>query len=180
MSILPSARFGGWTKKCNGVDQHGMSKKDLVNHWLAESGKIKKGMTKKQRRKVKRLLQQRVDQLEQAEVWYSSDDRYKVVKQTLEVGDGLCHNEMFSGTIWLSIRIDNGATHLTDWRDFQAIKNDLCGAHLQAVEIYPPEEMLHDTANVFHLWVFPPTMRLPLGWHERDVDYTASIEQRGE
>ena len=57
MSILPSTRFGGWTKTCNGVEQHGMSKKDLVNHFLQESAQIKKRMSKKQRRVVKRLAE---------------------------------------------------------------------------------------------------------------------------
>ena len=180
MTTLPSSRFGGWTRRCNGVEQHGMSKKDLVNHFLQESAQIKKRMSKKQRRVVKRLAEKRIDELQQAEVWYSDCGRYKVVKQKLMVGDGVCHNEMFNGTIWLSIRIDNGKSHLIDWRDFQAIKNDLCGTHLQAVEIYPQEDVLHDTANIFHLWVFPEDIRLPLGWAMRDVDYTESIEQRGE
>ena len=180
MDTLPSQRFGGWTNSGNGVDQHGKNKKQLVNDFMEDAAMLKKRMTKKQRRKVKEIATRRVDDLQQAEVWYSGCGRYKVVKQTLQVGDGLCHHESMNGAVWLSIRINDGRSHLIDWRDFQAIKNDLCGSHLQAVEIYPPEDVLHDTANLFHLWVFPEGIRLPLGWGKRDVDYTPSIEQRGE
>lgn len=44
------------------------------------------------------------------------------------------------------------ATH--DWRDLQRIKNEVCGPECEAVEIYPPESCLVDTANEYHLWVF--------------------------
>lgn len=167
MTTLPSSRFGGWTRRCNGLQQHGLKPKAFINKMMSA------GHTRE-------LAKFHCKRLQSADVWYSDCGRYKVVKQAIKTGDGLCHNEAFDGTIWLSIRIDNGATHLIDWRDFQAIKNDLCGEHLQGVEIYPQEDVLHDTGNVFHLWVLPEHIRLPLGWGMRDVDYTESIDQRGE
>lgn len=45
---------------------------------------------------------------------------------------------------------------IKDWRHFQLIKNQLCGEESLAIEIYPPESKLVDTANQYHLWVFPP------------------------
>ena len=87
---------------------------------------------------------------------------------------------MFDGVIHLSIRMNNGFDHLCDWRDFQNIKNDLVGVNYCAIEIYPPEEFLHDTDNVFHLWVFPEGVSIPIGWTNRIVDYTKTATQRGE
>ena len=159
MKTLPSKRFGGWTRKCDAFQQHNISPTQFIKSVIDAGG-------------TREIAKNQIARLQSADVWYSDCGRYKVVSQELKTGDGVCHTEMFDGTTWLSIRIDNGDTHLIDWRDFQAIKNDLCGEHRQGVEIYPQEDVLHDTANVFHLWVFPEEIRLPLGWGARDVDYS--------
>lgn len=39
-----------------------------------------------------------------------------------------------------------------DFRDFQAIKNQLWGDEAEAVEIYPAESRLQDPSNAFFLW----------------------------
>jgi hypothetical protein len=78
-------------------------------------------------------------------------------------------------TIWhLSIkRLDKDAIH--DWRDLQAIKNQLCGAEAEAIELYPAESRKVDSANQFHLFVFMKDNRkkrhprVPVGWTERLV-----------
>lgn len=41
-----------------------------------------------------------------------------------------------------------------DWRDFQRIKNQLCGEEAEGVELYPAESRIVDTANQYHIWVF--------------------------
>ena len=75
--------------------------------------------------------------------------------------------EPFGAMLHLSIkRRDKRPIH--DWRDLQRIKNELCGTERQAVEIYPPESLLVDSANQYHLWVFD-TFRLPFGFHGRLV-----------
>ncbi len=56
-----------------------------------------------------------------------------------------------------------------DWRDFQRIKNELCGEERDAIEIYPAESKLVDTANQYHLWVFPAGLQFPVGWQTRLV-----------
>jgi len=82
----------------------------------------------------------------------------------------------FSGVrVWhLSIkRRDKAPVH--DWRDLQAIKNALCGPEAEAVELYPAESRLVDSANQYHLHVFMPAdgeqpmPRVPLGWTQRLV-----------
>jgi hypothetical protein len=40
------------------------------------------------------------------------------------------------------------------WRILQDIKNQTVGADRSAIEIYPPESEVTDTANIYHLWVF--------------------------
>jgi hypothetical protein len=45
---------------------------------------------------------------------------------------------------------DESSRH--DWRDFQAIKNQLAGRDWEAVELYPAESRLKDPSNRFYLW----------------------------
>ena len=70
---------------------------------------------------------------------------------------------------YLSIkRLDKKSIH--DWRHMQQIKNELVGTDYEAVEIYPNEKRLVDTANQYHLFVFPKNYLIPFGWHHRTVD----------
>ena len=65
-------------------------------------------------------------------------------------------------------RADREACH--DWRTLQAIKNILVGPEHEAVELYPAESRLTDTANNYHLWVLAsPTTRFPFGFTGRAV-----------
>ena len=67
----------------------------------------------------------------------------------------------------LSIRRDDREP-VSDWRDKQAIKNQLVGPECEGLELYPAESRLVDTANQYHLWVVcDPTSRIPFGWTER-------------
>ena len=75
---------------------------------------------------------------------------------------------MPEGLVWLSIKSrDRTARH--DWRDFQRIKNELCGPECEGMEIYPAESRLHDSADQFHLWVMPKGVPIPYGFANRDV-----------
>ena len=69
------------------------------------------------------------------------------------------------GWFHLSIkRIDQQPVH--DWRDLQQIKNDLFGVDREAVELYPRESRVVDTANQYHLWVAPPGYMFPFGFND--------------
>lgn len=87
------------------------------------------------------------------------NDVYQVSMKLIEEGQ----------VMHLSIkRIDRETIH--DWRDLQTIKNMLVGPSCEAIEIYPAEDRLVDTANQYHLWVFTdPTYRIPLGFQKRCV-----------
>ena len=68
---------------------------------------------------------------------------------------------------WLSIkRLDKGPQR--DWRDLQHIKNDIVGPEAEAMEIYPAESRLMDTANQTHLFSLNKKM-FPIGFTQRVV-----------
>lgn len=70
--------------------------------------------------------------------------------------------------VHLSIkRHDRVAMH--DWRDLQEIKNQMVGVDAEAIELYPAESRVVDTANQYHLWAFPNGHRVPVGWTTRHV-----------
>lgn len=69
-------------------------------------------------------------------------------------------------------RLDKQPIH--DWRDLQRIKNELVGPEHEAIEIFPAESRLVDTANQYHLWVFKsPEVRVPVGFTVRMVSNTS-------
>lgn len=97
------------------------------------------------------------------------NSRYQVAAFTPEGHeDSLLH---------LSIKRNDGAA-VHDWRDFQRIKNELCGPDCEAVELYPAESRLVDGANQFHLFAIHG--QFPFGFRERLVseDNTDGVQQR--
>ena len=103
------------------------------------------------------------------------NDIYEVWVYRKKMADFLVHNELFKGKCtYLSIkRKDKKALH--DWRHFQLIKNELVGEEIEAIELYPAESRLHDTANQFHLFCNPMGTKVKFGWNFRDVDYVEQI-----
>jgi hypothetical protein len=58
---------------------------------------------------------------------------------------------------------------IMDWRDLQAIKDQLCGAEAEAIQLFPAKSRVVDTSNQYHLWVFMKggsqrLPRVPVGW----------------
>lgn len=79
------------------------------------------------------------------------------------------------GLVHLNIRRRDGAALMRDWRHFQQIKNEIVGPECEAIELYPAESRKVDTSNKFHLWaIADPTFRFPIGFEERQVDYSVS------
>lgn len=62
------------------------------------------------------------------------------------------------------------ARQCRNWRHLQWIKNEIVGPEHEAVELFPAESRLVDTANQYHLWVRTDTgYRFPFGLMERFV-----------
>lgn len=51
------------------------------------------------------------------------------------------------------------------WMDMQRIKNELAGSDATAVEVFPPQAELVDSANMAHLWVYPADFVMPFRLH---------------
>ena len=105
-------------------------------------------------------------------------------KQRPEDPDETWHNDTYSvtvrrhkkdpvfdskgGMVQLGISsFDGTARH--DWRDFQAIKNQLAGEECEAFELYPAESRLLDPSNYYTLWCFPSINRIKVGMPNRRV-----------
>lgn len=81
----------------------------------------------------------------------------------------------FNDGIELSIKTrDKAPFH--NWRDIQRIKNELLGPEIEAIELFPSESRLVDTANQYYVFAFPwndfPGHRFPFGFTERFVSET--------
>ena len=61
-----------------------------------------------------------------------------------------------------------------DWRHFQQIKNDIVGEDSEAIEIYPNEKRLMDTANTYWLYAFPKDYIVPFGFNV-DLKYPPNV-----
>ena len=99
--------------------------------------------------------------IEGEEVWVNSQYTVHVTRNAPN-GFGM------EGVVWLSIK-NNEKSARHDWREFQRIKNELTDPECDAVEVYPKESRLHDTADQFHLWVFPADAQFPVGFTDRAV-----------
>lgn len=109
---------------------------------------------------------QTLKRAEEAKLVKSSE--YQVAIYDAENGFGM-------PMIHLSIkRIDKQPIH--DWRVLQQIKNALMGEEFEAMELYPAESRLVDSANQYHLWcIDDPKARFPLGFTSRLVDDQNSL-----
>tara|TARA_R110002167_G_scaffold27484_1_gene93457 strand:+ start:867 stop:1403 length:537 start_codon:yes stop_codon:yes gene_type:complete len=100
------------------------------------------------------------------------NDIYQVVYETPEqIKECVRHPQLKGLMEYLSIkRIDKKPVR--SWSDFQEIKNKICenGKNKFAVEIYPPEGWLVNTANQYHLWVFPANTDIGFGFNKRVVN----------
>ena len=103
------------------------------------------------------------------------NDIYSVMVFRNKQADWQVHEKSWKGNMtYLSIkRLDKKSIH--DWRDLQEIKNELVGKNYEAVEIYPNENRLVDTANQYHLFVFPVDYKIPFGWQVRTIDSKEAI-----
>ncbi len=95
-------------------------------------------------------------ELEEHETYWKNSF-YTVVKKLIEGKE--------DGPIHLSIR-HNERKAVRDWRHFQRIKNELAGPEREGIEVFPPESQLVDTANQYHLFIYPEGMSNPFTWDQ--------------
>src|SRR5262252_1117488 len=71
------------------------------------------------------------------------NDKYQVQTRTFE-------HPQLGPCMQINIRRRDGNVIFRDWRDFQAIKNQLAGPECEGLEIYPAESRKIDQTNKYH------------------------------
>lgn len=100
----------------------------------------------------------------------------------VQIRSAVAFSDQWPEMLHLSIkRIDRNPIH--DWRHLQAIKSMIVGPNNEAIEIYPSEDRVVDTANQYHLWVFADEkVVVPVGFNEGlrtyDNDPKSNTKQR--
>lgn len=72
------------------------------------------------------------------------------------------------GMVTIGISSHDGAAR-HDWRDMQAIKNQLVGPECEGFELFPAESRLLDPNNHYIIWTFPGLKRINVGETVRKV-----------
>ena len=137
-----------------------------------EKATIKNETKKHRARIIRQIIDDAADQLGTKMSWSDASALYD-----RELGKGaeiwmndtytvFVHRKDDTGWIHLSIK-RNDKEPVTDWRDKQQIKNQIVGSEHEALELYPAESRLIDTANQYHLWCMSdPAHRIPCGWDQ--------------
>lgn len=78
---------------------------------------------------------------------------------------------------WTLAIYNHDRSAMRDWREFQKIKNEICGEETIGFEFYPPESVVLDNANVFIMYVLPKSDDLGFGFM---LDGERSIKDQHE
>ncbi len=101
-------------------------------------------------------IESQIAELVNAEIWMNNHYTVHVTRRP--------EGDEHAGSVYeLSIRRNDRAP-ARDWRDFQRIKNEIAGPLCEAVELYPAQTRVVDTANQYFLWVFPEGVEVPVGF----------------
>ena len=145
------------------VDYNGMSYQDRIQRNIDLAKQLNTKLTWEQAKQMQR-------ESDKQEIWVN--DIYQVNILRGKDCDGFIYHPNLKGQCdYITIKTHNKEA-VRDWRHFQQIKNELVGEDREAVEIYPREDRLVDTANQYHLWVLPKDIIPAFGFLERKVDYT--------
>ena len=89
---------------------------------------------------------------------------YAVYLYRKKNADDMIHEDSFKGKCdYISLRRhDKKPTN--NWQDMQTIKNRLLGTNCEAIQIFPAEDRMINTANQYHLIVFPEGYVIPFGF----------------
>jgi|TARA_R110000744_G_C19010710_1_gene522974 hypothetical protein len=137
--------------------------KERIQHNINVGKKLGQKLTWEQSKKL-------LTEIDKQEIWVN--DIYQVNVLRGKNCDHFVHSKALKGKCdYLTIKTHSKEA-IHDWRHFQIIKNELCGDEREAVEIYPGESRLMDTANQYHLWVLPLGESMCFGFAKRKVDYT--------
>lgn len=137
-------------------------RQQVIARWKAADPAIRAAIpAENEAEAIKKIDEIFEDEIHKAEVWIN--DKYQV---SVRDRDPLLH---------LSIRT-NDRSPIFDWRDMQAIKNQIAGPECEGVQLFPAESRMVDSANQYHIWVVKdPEYRFPFGYHNGRVISEDSI-----
>lgn len=110
--------------------------------WYREQKRVE--VAKTVRAKFPDISDEALDDLISDETW--GNDRYTVNLHFLD-GDR-------DGFVEVGVHNHNRTPHVS-WRHLQQIKNEVLGPDREAVQLFPAEDRLVDTANEYWLYVYP-------------------------
>ena len=98
--------------------------------------------------------------------WIRKEDGVCVCSRLLKTTFGNVEHVTITRKFEGSIKTDGSGDF--SWAEKQKIKDELFGKNRTAIEVYPSEDRLIDTADVYHLWVFDKNFKLPFGIHPKE------------
>ncbi len=102
---------------------------------------------------------------------------YQVAVYRNKDADELVHVPELKGRCtWLTIKRKD-KRNVNNWQDMQTIKNRLVGTNCDAIQLFPAENRMVNTANQYHLIVLPEDASIPFGWVTRVVDTNNRINE---
>ena len=87
---------------------------------------------------------------------WESDDGYSVMSRKIRTDWGIVEHVTIQRM---------GLSGDIPWAVKQAIKDELFGKKVTAIEVFPSEKHLVDICDVYHLWVLPEDFKIPFGIH---------------
>lgn len=88
---------------------------------------------------------------------WESEDGFSVMSRKIKTDWGTVEH--------VTIHRMYGDTTDITWADKQAIKDELFGDRLTAIEVFPDRKSLIDAKDIYHLWILPKNFKLPFGIH---------------
>lgn len=145
-----------------------MTWKPLVKTELDLKGQSKSEIIERNLETIKRLNKENNGGLTGKQIRKAANKSYKDMMREKIYANDLYQVNLddftYEGWIHLSIKNkDKSQISKSKWQHFQWIKNQLCGEESEALELYPAESRLVNTANQYHLWV-TRGKSLPVGW----------------
>ena len=103
--------------------------------------------------------------------WLRESDGTRVCPRLIRTDFGLIEHVTLTRSVSEAVKGNYGFS----WAEKQEIKNELFGEDRFAIEVYPKERKLVDSADVYHLWVFDKKKEMPFGIHPKE--YTKAVNR---
>tara|TARA_B100001559_G_scaffold312472_1_gene310230 strand:+ start:1689 stop:2267 length:579 start_codon:yes stop_codon:yes gene_type:complete len=118
---------------------------------------------------IRQLFLKRLDERKNSEFWNNSI--YQVQAFRNQHANHMVHVDGLKDQCGYITIKRNDKRPINSWQDVQTIKNRLFGIEREAIQIFPAESRMVNTANQYHIIVFPEGHIIPFGFiHGRTVD----------